>query len=126
VQAEISTISTLPSATTTFSATLNDSATVTGASPTGNVEFRLYASLTDCQGDTNRLFTETVALPAGGDNTKTVSTTTGYTTPNNTTGTFYWWVGYAGDGLNEPSTSDCGVEYTTITAPTVTNVPTAP
>jgi hypothetical protein len=133
VQAEASTIITQPSDTTTFSATLNDTATVTGASPTGNVTFRLYNSLENCSLDANRtatvgtgglLYAETKALPAGSDNTKSVSTSPGYST--SAAGTYYWWVGYAGDGVNEPSTSACGVEFTTITAPSVGHTPSAP
>lgn len=119
VQIEQSTISTAPSGT--FSVTLNDSATVSGDSPSGNVTFRLYDSLANCQlnGTTvdsgGLLYAQTVALSGG-----TASTSPGEVVT--TAGTYYWSAVYAGDGGNAGSSSLCA-ESATVTAPTFVNDP---
>lgn len=129
VQSGPSTTTTTPSGTATFVATLDDSATVGGDSPTGNVTFKLYGlGDTTCTG--TAIFEKTVALDATG----TASTTgTAVGTPIGSAndggrakvtvaGTYRWSVFYAGDGGNEPSESIC-VESTTVTGPTFVNVP---
>ena len=121
-----STITTQPDATLTFSATLDDSATVAGNEPTGTVTFKLFTTNTAgvCSGE---IYSEVVNLPAGTDASKTVSTTdAGTPTGSNvvtTAGTWYWTADYSGDALNEPSSSDCGDESVTVVAPTFSTVP---
>jgi len=112
-------IGTQPDASLTFSADLTDSATVTGVAPTGKVTFRLFSDDT-CA---TQVYTEDVDLPAGSDNSKTVSTTAFQVT---TAGTWYWTAVYGGDANNAGSTSACGAESVTITAPSFSTVPTAP
>jgi hypothetical protein len=112
-------IGTQPDAALTFSADLTDSATVTGVAPTGTVTFRLFSD-DDCE---TEVYSEAVPLPAGTDNSKTVSTTAFEVT---TAGTWYWTAVYGGDTNNAGSTSDCGAESVTITAPSFSTVPVAP
>jgi hypothetical protein len=129
----LSAIATQPSATATFSATLDDSATVTGNNPTGNVTFRLYgpsATAPDCSTATP-IFVKTVALSAVNSTSSTASTTgtaVGTVTGSNVVtvaGTYWWTAQYAGDSQNVGATSACGSESTTITAPGITNVGTS-
>jgi len=91
----------------TFGATLNDSATLTGAfSPTGSIVFNLYdPDDATCAG--TAAFTETVALAGA-----TASTTTGFV--SNKAGTWRWTASYAGDGNNEAASSGCQAEQVTI------------
>jgi hypothetical protein len=118
VQAEQSTISTTPSAT--FSVTLNDTATVTGDSPTGNVLFKLYAAGdSTCSGST--IFEKTVALSSGTASTTDAGTSTGSNVVT-AAGTYRWSAIYEGDGGNEGSSSLCA-ESATVTAPTFVNDP---
>jgi hypothetical protein len=112
-------ISTQPDAALTFSADLTDSATVTGVAPTGTVTFRLFSD-DNCE---TEVYSEAVPLPAGSDNSKTVSTTAFEVT---TAGTWYWTAVYDGDTNNAGSPSACGAESVTITAPTFSTVPDAP
>lgn len=99
--------STLPSATTSFSATLDDSATMTGgSSPTGSLVFKLYASLSDCTNDANVLYTDTVTVAGNA----TYSTTTGTASGNkvvSVAGTYYWGVSYSGDDNNIAVAAAC-------------------
>jgi hypothetical protein len=118
---EVSTISTQPNATLTFSASLTDSATVTGDAPTGTVQFRLFTD-NACTAEVVAA-AQLVALPAGTDNTKTVSTS-GFNVTS--AGTWYWTAVYSGDEGNEGSTSGCTAESVTVTAPTFSTVPAQP
>jgi hypothetical protein len=95
---------------------VNDVATVS-AGATGNVNFRYYSSLADCNADTTH---------SGGTNVSTNAVSGG--TPNtatsaavqfSSTGTFYWRAFYLGDGLS-PSISDCD-ETVTVRSDTTTS-----
>jgi hypothetical protein len=121
---------TTPSATTSFTATLNDSASIgPGNNPTGSVTFRLYDNLDNCNlggatvGQGGLLFQKVVALPSTVTNTKSVSTTdTGTATGNNvvsTAGIYEWVASYSGDTNNDGSSSLCGDEAETVTASSV-------
>lgn len=121
---ETSTTTTQPSATADFTATLNDTATVTGDSPTGTVTFQLWSTKTGdpavCSG---LLYTEVVAVEANG-----TAATNGDGTGSNevsptTSTTYYWTADYSGDDGNEPSSSDCGEESVTVNPPTFSFVP---
>jgi hypothetical protein len=126
VQTEQSTITTSPSGSATFTATLNDSATVSGDSPAGNVTFKLYGvGDTTCAG--TPIFEKVVALDSSGM-ASTTSTGTASGTANDgglakvtVAGTYMWSVSYAGDGNNEGSSSVCA-ESTTVTAPSFSHV----
>jgi len=90
--------------------TPNDTAVVTGYSPTGNVTFQLYSpSDPTCTG--TPVFNQTVALVDGS------AATTNSTAINVVPGTYRWKVTYAGDSNNNSSTSACGVEAFTVTQP---------
>jgi hypothetical protein len=118
---EVSTIETQPDATLDFSATLTDSATVTGDAPTGTVQFRLFSD-SACTNEVAAA-AELVNLPAGTDNEKTVSTS-GFEVL--VAGTWYWTAVYSGDDGNEGSSSACGAESVTVVAPSYSTVPAQP
>lgn len=74
--------------------------------PTGNVTFRFYTSLADCQNDTNfSAGTEmgTVALDGSNPGVAHPSTATSALTP----GTYAFKARYAGDSTYTPNTSSC-------------------
>jgi hypothetical protein len=121
-------LSTTPSAVTSFSATLSDSADVgPGNNPGGSVRFRLYDTLANCNlggtsvGSGGLLYEETVSFTANGNNTRTVSTTGTGSGSNvvTTAGTYQWLAHYSGDTNNEDNDSACGDEAETVTASTV-------
>lgn len=122
VQAGPSSITTAPSASATFTATLNDTATVTGDSPTGNVTFTLYGA-GDSACANGSIFEKTVALDGAGVASTTYTAVGTPTGSNQVTaaGTYKWTVSYAGDGGNGTSISTC-MESTTVVAPSFTHV----
>lgn len=125
---ETSTTTTQPSATADFTATLNDSATVTGDSPTGTVTFNLWSTKSGdpavCSG---LLYTEVVQVEADGtaETTGVGSFGSNEVSPTSST-TYYWTADYSGDDGNESSSSDCGEESVTVNPPTFSFVPTTP
>jgi hypothetical protein len=85
------------------SLTPNDSATVTGASPTGSVAFKLFSpSDLSCSG--MPAFAQTGSLSGG------QAATSNTTCVANQSGVWRWLVQYAGDSNNSSSQSNCGVE----------------
>jgi hypothetical protein len=98
-----------PGASTAQNLKPNDSFTLTGGfNATGNVVFKLYPpSNPTCSGAA--AFSETVALSGG-----TSASTTNTSFIASAEGTWRWLVTYAGDGNNDPVTSNCGVEAFTI------------
>jgi hypothetical protein len=128
-----SSIATVPSGTptTTWSATLDDRATVTGANPSGTVTFNLYG---DGAGVcTTAIFTATVNLTAvSGSTTQAEAlasdavTATGSRTVS-TAGTYEWTASYSGDANNVAApVSTCGDETLLVTAATNASVSVAP
>ena len=124
--------STTPSGTTTFSATLDDSASVgPGNNPTGTVTFRLYDTLANCNsggttvGSGGLLYEKVITL-SGTSNTKTAATTdTGTLTSGSdnvvtSAGDYEWVALYSGDSNNDPSSSACGDETLRVAASSVT------
>lgn len=89
----------------------NDSATITGATngAGGTVTFNLF-SPSDPGCASAPAYTEPVTV--NGNGTYSTSNTTVHAT---TTGTWRWQVVYSGDGNNQGTTSNCGVENFTIT-----------
>ncbi len=87
--------------------TLQDSATLTGASsPTGSIVFNLYGpDDVDCDG--TAVYTETVPLTGN-----SAATTTGYLVT--AAGTYAWTADYAGDVNNAEAHSGCTAEEVTI------------
>jgi len=84
----------------------NDTATVTGHNPTGNVTFKLFGP-----GDTScatPLLVQTVSISGGKASTSNTSFVA------STPGTWRWLVQYQGDANNQSSTVACGVERFTI------------
>lgn len=125
----ISSLSSTPAGTpntvpATWSASINDSATVTGNNPTGTVTFNLYAP-----GDTTcgtSIYSDTEPLTSG-------SATSGNFTDIGSSGTYgagtyQWTVDYSGDGNNSSSSSSCGdtSEQETVTAASTTDAGTSP
>jgi hypothetical protein len=130
-----SSIATVPSGTptTSWSAVLDDKATVTGASPTGTVTFNLYG---DGAGVcTTAIFSTTVNLTAvSGSTTQAeafasgtpVGSATGTRTVT-TAGTYEWTASYSGDANNVAApVSTCGDETLLVTAATNASVSVAP
>jgi hypothetical protein len=125
----ISGLSSTPSGTpntvpATWSASINDSATVTGNSPTGTVTFNLYApGDTTC---TTSIYTDTEPL-SGGSATSGNFTDIG-SSGTYADGTYQWTVSYSGDGNNSSSSSSCGdtSEQETVTAAATTDASTSP
>jgi hypothetical protein len=103
------TLGTTPSPTSgIIGATLNDSATLSGASnPTGSITFYLFSPGDNCADTGTAVYTETVALSGN-----SASTTGGGTGSNIATlaGTYHWLATYPGDANNNPASSTCGDE----------------
>jgi hypothetical protein len=125
----VSALSTTPAGTpttvpATWSASIHDSATVTGSSPTGTVTFNLYAP-----GDTTcstSIYSDTETLSSG-------SATSGNFTDIGSSGTYgagtyQWVVSYSGDANNSDSSSSCGdtSEQETVTGASTTDATTSP
>ena len=108
-------VSTLSSGTITWSATLNDTATLNPTTATGSVVFKLWSD-SSC---TTLVWTSpSIAV----DTATGTATTAGGGTPTDgnkvsTAGTYYWTSAYTPTGLFNASSSACG-EATTVTAPT--------
>ncbi|MFN2506667.1 MAG: Ig-like domain-containing protein, partial [Acidimicrobiales bacterium] len=101
------TIATQASPANLLGAPVRDTATLTGgASPTGDVTFRLFSDNT-C---TTEVFASTNGLTAQ-------ATSSGWFTPA-AVGTYFWTAVYNGDASNNPATSPCNApnESVTITA----------
>jgi hypothetical protein len=109
------TTTTLPTGSAVFTATLNDSATVSNSGQ-GTVTFKLFSDAT-C---TTQVFSATVNTNASG--VATTSTTV------STAGTYYWTADFTPTdaGAFNPSSSACGAEIVTVTAPSVTVVAPTP
>jgi hypothetical protein len=110
---------TLSSGTTTWSATLNDVATLNPSTATGSVVFKLYYNDSTCAAASLIWTSPSVTVTASG-----TATTAGGGTPNNgntvsTAGTYYWTTAYTHTGLFNDSASNCG-EATVVVAPSVT------
>jgi hypothetical protein len=91
----------------------SDKATIAGANAsiaTGTVVYSLYESKS-CTGTVVATSTEGVAAGKPAASTPV----TGGLAP----GTYYWVASYSGDTANDPSTSACGSEILTVTAPSV-------
>jgi hypothetical protein len=114
------TISTVPSPTSaTIGATLQDTATLSPTTATGNVTFSLFRPAdATCSG--TAAYTETVASSGG-----SAATVIGFV--SDTVGIWHWTASYAGDGVNLPSTSVCADEAVTIgkASPGINTVPSA-
>lgn len=113
--AQNTSVATLSSGTVTWSATLNDTATLTPSSATGSVVFKLWSDV-NC---TVLVWTSPSINVSSG-----TASTAGGGTPNNgntvsTAGTYYWTSDYNPSGLFNASSSSCG-EATVVTAPSVT------
>jgi hypothetical protein len=81
--------------------------------PTGTVDFKLFTN-SGCTG-TPLYDSGSVTLSSGTASTKDAAT---QPPTLNTNGTYYWLVSYSGDANNQPSTSPCGTEQTTISGNT--------
>ena len=91
----------------------SDKATISGAhasSATGTVTYTLY-SASSCVAS-SKVFGSTSAV-AGGVAGSSAAVTTALSP-----GTYYWQAAYSGDSTNNPSTSACGSEVLTVSAPT--------
>jgi hypothetical protein len=93
--------------TTEQSLTPNDTATVTGQSPTGSVDFSLF-SPADPTCSAAPAFAQTAGLSGGQGSTSNTSFVV------TQSGTWRWLVEYGGDANNGGATSACGVERFTI------------
>jgi hypothetical protein len=120
-------VATAPSGTTTWSATLVDTATLSPTTATGSVVFKLWGVNT--AGVCSSLIWESTAVSLGaGATASTVGAGTALTSPNPDTivtqatvdadGVYYWTVDYTPTGAFNSSTSPCG-ETTTITPASV-------
>ena len=108
-----STLSTTPNPSSgTVGVTLNDSATLSGASnPSGNIEFKLWGPdnpTCDLAVEAAK-FTQSVALSGN-----SASTTGGHQTTQ--TGTYRWTATYAGDSNNNAAESGCQAEQVVVSA----------
>ena len=97
----------------------SDAATLTGVTGTagGTVEYRLYGSLSACDGDV-AAFPGTA--PSGGTLVSTVTVTNGAAPSSaahtfGAAGTFYWAAFYSGDANNRAAASDCATEPLVVT-----------
>lgn len=109
-----SSVGTTPSGTTTWSATLDDSATVTPSTATGTVTFSLYGpSDATCAG--TPIWTATANVSSGSASTSglTGSPSSGNTV--STAGTYHWTAHYSGASGVNASDASCG-EAQTVTA----------
>lgn len=132
---ENTSIATQPSGTTTWSAKLNDAVTMSPLTATGSVQFKLWGVNTAGVCSTliwtsaSRTLVNGLATAHDGDVTTVTDAGTpadAYIITNATTDTdlqFFWTVEYAPSGAFNGSESVCGVEKTTITAPSLTHVP---
>ena len=104
----VTSTSTTPGGSATFSATLTDSASVSNNGQ-GNVTFHLYSDST-C---TTEVFSATVATDAAGAASTSTTTTVA--------GTYYWTAHFEPTDPTAFDASDsvCGSEVITVTAPTV-------
>jgi hypothetical protein len=73
-----------------------------GRSPSGNITFKLYASLTDCNAGTTALFSDTVPVNSGNGWYPFYNT---YAPTS--VGTYYWIASYSGDSNNQAATGAC-------------------
>jgi hypothetical protein len=97
-----STLTTTPTASTTYSATVGDSLNVGVSTAGGTADFYLYDNLTDCQANTtaSAVFSQTgVAVVNGSTSATTVSHTFSGLTADVT---YYWYVHYSGDSSASP------------------------
>jgi hypothetical protein len=101
-----------PTTTTTAQKVeIKDFAQPTGfGTPTGTVTFRLFTNST-CTG--TPLY-NSGAVPLVNGLASTDNAPNGKPPKVTANGTYYWLVSYSGDANNEPSTSPCGTEQTTI------------
>ncbi len=104
----------------TLGSPISDSATLSGGdAETGTVTFDLYAG-DDSTCDTTPLFTATVAVTGDG------TYPSGSFTPSST-GDYSWLATYSGDANNEPASTVCGDEVSTVTVATsLTTTPSGP
>jgi hypothetical protein len=116
-------LTTLSSGTTTWSATLNDTAQLSPTTATGSVVFKLWGVNT--AGVCSTLVWQSAAVTVGAGGTATTvgaGTTSGSNIITNTTTdadkVFYWTVDYTPTGAFNASSSACG-EATTITPASV-------
>jgi hypothetical protein len=101
-----------PGIGTTMEWTLDDSVSLSGfrtGGTGGTATFRLYKDDAAC-GAGSLVFTSSAIAVDNSDGT--ASTTTGYTTADS--GTYRWVVAYSGNDFNNPITSTCGSEVTTL------------
>ena len=112
-------VSTLSSGTTTWSATLNDTATLNPTTATGSVVFKLWS---DASCTTLVWQSTAVNLASGTASTVGAGTASGSNTITQATvdgdGVYYWTVQYTPTGAFNSSSSACG-EATTITPASV-------
>jgi hypothetical protein len=108
--------------TTAQKVVIADFAKPTGGfgTPTGTVTFRLF-STSDCSG-TPLYDSGPVTLVNGLASTNDAQNSTGSRTLT-ANGTYKWLVSYSGDANNQPSTSACGTEQTTIAGNTTGVIP---
>jgi hypothetical protein len=116
-----STLTTIPTASATYSATVGDSLNVGVSTAGGTADFYLYNNLTDCQANTtaNAVWTwpgvtVTNGATAAADVTHTFTGLTAAVT-------YYWYVHYNGDSSSSPpvtSGNSVCTESATFTAPT--------
>ena len=115
-------VGTLSSGTATWSATLNDTATMSPLTATGSVVFKLWGVNTSGTCSTLIWESASVALVNGVASTVGAGTTSGTNTITNATvdsdGVYYWTVDYTPTGAFNGSSSACG-ETTTITPASV-------
>src|SRR5882672_792661 len=106
------TIATTPSGSVPAGGTVSDSATVTGgASPSGNVTFKLYGpGDTTCSG--TPFATKTGTLSGGMASSGPVTV--------GAAGTYNWTAAYSGDANNRPVSSPCGSEKVVVSSQTLT------
>ena len=91
-------------ASTTLGSPISSSATLSGGqSPSGNITFKLYASLADCNAGTNVLFSEAVLVNRG----NSIYLLKGRYPLPKSPGTYYWIASYSGDGNNRSATGAC-------------------
>jgi hypothetical protein len=93
---------------------LGDAVTVTGVTPSGTVDFRLYKDDATCSVAANLVYSELgVALSSA-----SASTASEYSVPTSAGGVYRWLVTYSGDRSNAPGTVSNCVEVATIAYPT--------
>jgi hypothetical protein len=116
-------VGTLSGGSTSWSATLSDTATMNPTTATGSVVFKLWTNATCADADPTDAIndpiwvTNSVNLVSGVASTSGAGTASGSPTVT-AAGTYYWTVDYTPTGLFNSSSSACG-EATVVTAPTV-------